>query len=78
MRSKYLLILVSDLFIGRHLICFFPKHLSKSVMTIPTASLGVGFCMFLQACLFVSFSGPATACLLGVKGLSVRALGLVL
>ena len=47
-------------------------------MTILTASLVVGFCMFLQSCLSVQLVGPATACLLGVQGLSVRASGLVL
>ena len=62
--------LVSDMFIGQHLILFFPKNPSKTVMTIPTASLVVGSCMFLQACLSVRL---VRTC----YGLSVKGLGLV-
>ena len=56
--------------IGRHMILFCPRNSSKNVMTIPTTSLVVGFCMFLLSCLSVQLVRTS-------YGLSVRSLWLV-
>ena len=54
------------MFIGRHLILFFPKKSSKTVLAIPTAHL-VGVMLSISPILCVcqyGLSGPAMACLI--------------
>ena len=58
----------SDLFIGRHLIHFFSRNLSKTVLAILTACL-VMVILYISWVLSVcqyGLSGLDTACLLGV------------